>query len=79
MDFEKLRKMMCEEEVYQGHPDTQAVDVSQWRHLPEVKEALENPSIRYGRGYCLPDGVYMWPGGKVEAHETRLSPEEPEY
>lgn len=67
----EIRKLMCEDKVYEGHPDTQAYSLHNYLDEPEVAEALADPDVRYGSGYVLGDGPYMMPGGRIIAFETR--------
>jgi len=66
MTYQELKEIMCEEEAYRGHPDCMATNVEKYVNEPDVIEASENPCYRSGKGYVLPDGIYMFPGGVVE-------------
>ncbi len=50
------------------HPDESAVKLE--IDDPRGTEARENPTIRYGRGYVLSDGCWLFENGSIEAFET---------
>ena len=62
----KNKKIVWEDNDFVGHPDMAAVN---FETLPpwEQKALLNLPVVchvhfRYGRGYILPDGLWLFPG-----------------
>jgi len=49
---------LFDEEDYQGHPDNNCVEVNP-SDYPAAKVVVEE---RYGRGYVLSDGFFVFPG-----------------
>ena len=59
-------KIIWEDKDYQVHPDLAAIDVETLP--PEARKVVSRlpivDLICYGRGYVLPDGLYLFPGGQ---------------